>query len=83
MRWCGALSNMAVPVAAVAEAAATAKGTLLLRAWSRTRCPVPRLLSGPARSPEFEVIADGVEVGERVRPLDEDLHVIEPLVQAL
>jgi hypothetical protein len=29
---------------------------------------------------EFEVIADGVEGGERLRPLDEDLHMIEPLV---
>jgi hypothetical protein len=32
---------------------------------------------------EFEIIADGVEGGERLRPLDEDLNVIEPLVQAL
>jgi hypothetical protein len=32
---------------------------------------------------EFEVIADGVEGGEWLRPLDEDLHVIELLVQAL
>jgi hypothetical protein len=32
---------------------------------------------------EFVVIADGVERGEWLRPLDEDLHVIEPLIQAL
>jgi hypothetical protein len=30
---------------------------------------------------EFEVIADDVEGGERL--LDEDLHVIEPLIQSL
>jgi hypothetical protein len=29
---------------------------------------------------EFKVVADGVEGGERLRPLDEDLHVIKPLV---
>jgi hypothetical protein len=29
---------------------------------------------------KFEVVADGVEGGEQLRPLDEDLHVIEPLV---
>jgi hypothetical protein len=29
------------------------------------------------------VIADGVEGGEWLQPLDEDLHVIQPLVQAL
>jgi hypothetical protein len=32
---------------------------------------------------EFEVIADGVEGGERLQPLDEDFDMIEPLVQAL
>jgi hypothetical protein len=32
---------------------------------------------------EFEVVADGVEGGERLRPLDKDLHAIEPLVQTL
>jgi hypothetical protein len=32
---------------------------------------------------EFEVISDGVEGGKRLRPLDEDIHVIKPLVQAL
>jgi hypothetical protein len=32
---------------------------------------------------EFEVIANGVKGGKRLRSLDEDLHVIEPLVQAL
>jgi hypothetical protein len=32
---------------------------------------------------EFKVIADGVEGGEWLRPLDEDLHVIELLVLAL
>jgi hypothetical protein len=32
---------------------------------------------------EFEVVADGVEGGELLRPLDENLHVIEPLVHAL
>jgi hypothetical protein len=32
---------------------------------------------------EFEIIADSVEGGERLRLLDEDLHVIEPLVEAL
>jgi hypothetical protein len=32
---------------------------------------------------KFEVIADDVEGGEWLRPLDEDLHVIELLVQAL
>jgi hypothetical protein len=26
---------------------------------------------------------DGVEGGERLRPLDEDLHVTKPLIQAL
>jgi hypothetical protein len=29
---------------------------------------------------EFEVVADGVDGGERLRSLDEDLHVIKPLV---
>jgi hypothetical protein len=32
---------------------------------------------------EFKVVADGVEGGEWLRSLDEDLHVIEPLIQAL
>jgi hypothetical protein len=32
---------------------------------------------------EFEVVVNGVEGGEWLRSLDEDLHVIEPLVQAL
>jgi hypothetical protein len=32
---------------------------------------------------EFEVIVDGVDGGEQLRLLDEDLHMIEPLVQAL
>jgi hypothetical protein len=32
---------------------------------------------------KFKVITDGVEGGEWLQPLDEDLHVIEPLVQAL
>jgi hypothetical protein len=32
---------------------------------------------------EFEVITDDVEGGERLRPLNEDLYVIEPLVHAL
>jgi hypothetical protein len=32
---------------------------------------------------EFKVIADGVEEGERLRLLDEDLHVIKHLVHAL
>jgi hypothetical protein len=32
---------------------------------------------------EFELVADGVEEGEQLRPLDEDLHVIKPLVQTL
>jgi hypothetical protein len=32
---------------------------------------------------EFEINADGVEGGEQLQPLDEDLNVIEPLVQAL
>jgi hypothetical protein len=32
---------------------------------------------------EFEVIANGVEEGERLRSLDKDFHVIEPLVQSL
>jgi hypothetical protein len=31
----------------------------------------------------FEVVVDGVEEEEWLRPLDEDLYVIEPLVQAL
>jgi hypothetical protein len=29
---------------------------------------------------EFEIIVDVVEGGEQLRSLDEDLHVIEPLV---
>jgi hypothetical protein len=32
---------------------------------------------------KFKVIADGVEGGERLRLLDEDLHVIKHFVQAL
>jgi hypothetical protein len=32
---------------------------------------------------EFKVIVDGVEGGEQLRLLDEDLHVIEPLVQTM
>jgi hypothetical protein len=32
---------------------------------------------------EFEVIVDGVEGGDLLQPLDEDLHVIKPLVQVL
>jgi hypothetical protein len=32
---------------------------------------------------EFKVIADGVKEGERLRLLDEDLHVIKHLVHAL
>jgi hypothetical protein len=32
---------------------------------------------------KFEVVANGVNGGERLRPLDEDLHVIEPLVPTL
>jgi hypothetical protein len=32
---------------------------------------------------EFEVIANDVEGGEWLRPFDQDLHLIEPLVQAL
>jgi hypothetical protein len=32
---------------------------------------------------EFEVVADGVEGGERLRSLDEGLVVIEYLVQAM
>jgi hypothetical protein len=32
---------------------------------------------------EFEDVADDVEGGEQLRLLDEDLHMIEPLVQAL
>jgi hypothetical protein len=31
---------------------------------------------------EFKIIVDGVEGGKRLQPLDEDLHVIEPLFQA-
>jgi hypothetical protein len=40
-----------VPVAVGAEVAAAADGTLLLRAWSRTRRPGSGPPSGPARSP--------------------------------
>jgi hypothetical protein len=29
---------------------------------------------------EFEVVVNGVEGGEQLRPLDEDLYVIKPLV---
>jgi hypothetical protein len=32
---------------------------------------------------EFEVIANDVEGWEWLRPLDQDLHLIKPLVQAL
>jgi hypothetical protein len=32
---------------------------------------------------EFKVIVDGVEGGEQLRLLDEDLHMIEPLVQIM
>jgi hypothetical protein len=32
---------------------------------------------------EFKIIADGVEGGERLRPVDEDFYVIKPLVQTL
>jgi hypothetical protein len=31
----------------------------------------------------FKVVVDGMGGGERLRPLDEDLHVIETLVQAM
>jgi hypothetical protein len=55
--WCwgqegeGPPEDMAVPTAAGVEAVAAAEGALLLRAWSRTRRPVPGPSSGPARSP--------------------------------
>jgi hypothetical protein len=32
---------------------------------------------------EFEVIVDDMEEEERLRPLDDDLHMIEPLVQTM
>jgi hypothetical protein len=32
---------------------------------------------------KFEVVVDGVEGRERLRPLNEDLHVIKLLIQAL
>jgi hypothetical protein len=43
--------DMMVPAAVVTEAAAVAEGALLLRAWSRTRMPVPGPPSCPALSP--------------------------------
>jgi hypothetical protein len=47
----GPPEDMAVPTAVGMEAAAAMEGALLLRAWSRTRRPVPGPPSGPARSP--------------------------------
>jgi hypothetical protein len=40
-----------IPAAVVAGAATAAEDTLLMRAWSRTRRPVPGPLSCPTRSP--------------------------------
>jgi hypothetical protein len=62
-----------------AEAAATMKGALLLRA----RRPVPELPSGPAQSPRVRGHYERCGRRGRLRPLDENLYVIEPLVQAL
>jgi hypothetical protein len=41
-----------VPAVVGVEAAAAVEIALQLRVWSRTRRYVPRLLSGPARSPQ-------------------------------
>jgi hypothetical protein len=47
----GPPEDMTVPAAVGVEAAAAAKGALLLRSWTRTWRSVPGPPSGPARSP--------------------------------
>jgi hypothetical protein len=74
---------MAVPAAASVEVATVAEGALLLRGG--VECGGMSLGRRVVQLDllEFEVVADGVEGGEWLRPLDEDLHVIKLLVQAL
>jgi hypothetical protein len=62
---------------------ATTEGALLLRVQSRMRRHVLRLSSCPSQPPRVMIITNGVEGRERLQPLVEDLHVIEPLVQSL
>jgi hypothetical protein len=76
----GPLEDTAVPAMVGTEAAAAVEGTLLLRhgvecGGLSLGCRVIQL-----NLLEFEVVTNSVEGGKRLRPLDEDLHVIEPLV---
>jgi hypothetical protein len=71
---------MTIPVSTGMEAAAAVEGALLLRGGVERgglslghRVVQLNLL-------EFKVVADGVEGGEWLRSLDEDLQVIEPVV---
>jgi hypothetical protein len=47
----GPSGDTVVPAVVGAEAAAAEEGSLLLRAWSRTRRPITGPLSGPSQSP--------------------------------
>jgi hypothetical protein len=79
----GPPKDTTVPAVVGAEVVVVAEGTLHLRVRSRMRSLSLGRRVVQLDLLEFEVVADGVEGGERLRPLDEDFHVIEPLVQAL